>query len=176
MLLDRRGRAVEVNEAVTLGDAVDIVNGELTALRGSDRIALGAAIRGALVYDVGAASSPPPSTVVLHRVGARRPVIADVLPIAGAMQSLLAPAVAIVLLRDLDRRSEPPVALLRKTFGLIPREADLAAQLARGVTLREAAEALAISELHARQRLKVIFSKTGATRQTELVMLLVRLT
>jgi DNA-binding CsgD family transcriptional regulator len=175
VLLDRRGRAVEVNEAVSLGDAIDIVNGELTALLGSDRLALGAAIRGALGYDLGAAS-PPPSTVVLHRPAARRPVIADVLPIAGAMQSLLAPAVAIVLLRDLDRRPEPPVALLRRTFGLTPREAELAAQLARGVTLREAAETLAISELHARQRLKVIFAKTGATRQTELVMLLVKLT
>ena len=175
VLLDRRGRVVEVNQAVTLGDAIDIVNGELTAQLGNDRIALGAAIRGALGYDLGA-GTPPPSTVVLHRAGPRRPIIADVLPIAGAMQSLLAPAVAIVLLRDLDRRPVPPLVLLRKTFGLTPREAELAGQLARGVTVREAAETLAISELHARQRLKAIFAKTGATRQTELVMLLVRLT
>lgn len=174
VLLDRRGRAVEVNEAVALGDAVDIVGGELTALLGQDRVALAAAIRGALGFDM-PSRNPPPSTVIVHRIAGRRPVVADVLPIAGAMRSLLAPAVVIVLLRDLDRRSVPPLDLLRRTFGLTPREAELAAQLARGVTLREAAAALAITELHARQRLKVVFVKTGATRQTELVMMLGRL-
>ena len=58
---------------------------------------------------------------------------------------------------------------------LTPRETDLAQQLCHGATLREAAQALQISEAHARQRLKVLMAKTGTSRQSEMLALFARL-
>lgn len=168
VLIDRRGRVAGLNSAVGLGDAVDVVGGELVALLSADRSSLSQAIHAALGGAVA-------GTVPIRRVGNRRPVIAEVLPITGANRSLLAPAVAMVLLRDLERCAVPPAELLRRTFGLTPREADLALHLARGVTLQEAAGALSISREHARQRLRVIFAKTGTARQSDLVSLIGRL-
>jgi DNA-binding CsgD family transcriptional regulator len=47
--------------------------------------------------------------------------------------------------------------------------------MAAGDTIDEAAEALAISPAHARQRLKTLFAKTATNRQSELIALLARL-
>lgn len=174
VLIDRHGKVAGMNAAVTLGDAVDVVGGELTALLAADRVELARAIHAAIAADT-TESGAAGATVPIRRLGAGRPVIAEVLPVTGARRSLLAPAVAIVLLRDLARALVPPVDLLRRTFSLTPREAELAVQLARGVTLQEAASTLAISREHARQRLRVIFAKTGTARQADLVVLLGKL-
>ncbi|WP_119422055.1 helix-turn-helix transcriptional regulator [Desertibaculum subflavum] len=173
VLIDRQGRVVGLNSAVGLGDAVDVIGGELTALLSSDRAALGQAVHAAIGSDGGNGATA--GTVPIRRVGNRQPVIAEVLPIAGARRSLLSPAVAIVLLRDLERCAVPPADLLRRTFGLTPREVELALQLARGATLQEAAEVLSISREHARQRIRVVFAKTGTARQSDLVALLAKL-
>lgn len=47
--------------------------------------------------------------------------------------------------------------------------------LAAGDTVERAAEALAISPAHARQRLKIVFDKTDTHRQSELIALRHRL-
>lgn len=174
VLIDRQGRVAGLNAAVSLGDAVDVIGGELTALLAADRTALASAIRAAIDGD-STARGGAAATVPIRRVGGRRPVIAEILPITGARLSLLAPAVVIVLLRDLERCVVPPADLLRRTFGLTPREAELALLLARGVTLQEAAATLSISREHARQRIRVIFAKTGTARQSDLVALLGKL-
>ena len=81
-----------------------------------------------------------------------------------------APAEA-VFVRDPEGRAQAPHEVVQQMFGLTPAEATLAMQLANGLSLDEAAEALDIMRNTARAHLRAIFSKTGVTRQTELVRL-----
>ena len=66
-----------------------------------------------------------------------------------------------------------PIELLRSRFGLTPAEARLALHLVAGETLRSAEVKLSISYETARTHLKSIFSKTGTSRQAELVVAIV---
>ncbi|HEU0196442.1 MAG TPA: helix-turn-helix transcriptional regulator [Nevskiaceae bacterium] len=61
---------------------------------------------------------------------------------------------------------------VRSLFGLTRMEAALALRLTEGLTLDEASEALNVRRNTARTHLRSIFSKTGVTRQTMLVRLL----
>ncbi len=171
-LLDRRGRVVETNEAVPLGDGLSVLARELVAGLASDRAALNQMIAAALRPP---GEGPPPGPVAIRRPSGRRPIVAEALPVAGAMRSLLAPGVVIVLLRDLARETVPAAETLRRLFRLTPREAALASHLAAGRSLQEAALAIGISEAHARQRLKSVFAKTETVRQGDLIALLARL-
>jgi DNA-binding CsgD family transcriptional regulator len=66
------------------------------------------------------------------------------------------------------------VDLLRSHFDLTPSEARLTLRLLAGDKLQSAAVKLDISYETARGHLKNIFNKTGARRQAELVVLIVR--
>lgn len=77
-----------------------------------------------------------------------------------------------VIIRDPLSRPEPSEALLRQLYQLTPAEAGLAALLCHGQSLEQAAGALTISRNTARAHLRVIFSKTGVSRQADLVQLL----
>lgn len=81
------------------------------------------------------------------------------------------PAVA-VFIRDPERKSQASNELLRQLFGFTPAEANLALLLANGLTLDEAADELSIRKNTIRAHLRSIFTKTGVTRQTTLVRLL----
>ncbi|MBL0149581.1 MAG: helix-turn-helix transcriptional regulator [Ideonella sp.] len=76
---------------------------------------------------------------------------------------------AAVFVRDSDSKAMPPVRLAQELFQLTAAETMLAIQLANGLSLEEAAEALNIRRNTARAHLRSIFSKTGVRRQTELV-------
>ena len=76
---------------------------------------------------------------------------------------------AAVFVRDSDSKAMPPVRLAQDLFQLTAAETMLAIQLANGLSLEEAAEALNIRRNTARAHLRSIFSKTGVRRQTELV-------
>ncbi|MEG3062768.1 MAG: helix-turn-helix transcriptional regulator [Comamonas sp.] len=81
------------------------------------------------------------------------------------------PSVAVVI-RDPERKSEASHEIMRNLFGFTPAEASLAIQLANGCTLEEASENLGIRKNTARAHLRSTFSKTGVTRQTMLVRLI----
>lgn len=79
---------------------------------------------------------------------------------------------AMLVLRDPNRRPIIPSATLARMFGLTPAEAVLASELARGVSLDDAAANLHISRNTARSQLQSVFMKTGVNRQVELVRML----
>lgn len=81
------------------------------------------------------------------------------------------PSVAI-LIRNPEHKSIASRELLKDLFDLTPAEAALTLLLANGLTLEEAAEELDIRKNTARAHLRSIFSKTGVTRQTMLVRLI----
>jgi PAS domain S-box-containing protein len=72
------------------------------------------------------------------------------------------------LLSDLD--------LVRSLFGLAPAEARVATLIGAGLSPRQAAAKLGISEENARTTLKRVFAKVGVSRQSELAILLAKLT
>lgn len=79
----------------------------------------------------------------------------------------------VVFLRDPESSgAHPSQELVRRLFGLTRMEASLALLLADGLTLDEAAEKMNVRRNTARTHLRSIFSKTGVTRQTMLVRLL----
>lgn len=81
------------------------------------------------------------------------------------------PAVCVII-TDPDSQPLVPEDRLKSLFALTPAEARLAARLARGEALNEAAQALNIAYATARTQLAVIFRKTGTNRQGDLVRLL----
>lgn len=81
---------------------------------------------------------------------------------------------AAVFISDPDLRESASQQTLGELFGLTPAEANLAILLSRGLSLAEASESQNISQHTARAQLKSIFAKTGASRQAELVRLVLK--
>lgn len=82
---------------------------------------------------------------------------------------------ALLVVRPLNRRPAVAEDTLRRVFGLTGAEALLAARLASGEALDDAAATLGIARETARVHLKAIFAKTDTHRQAELVALLASL-
>lgn len=102
----------------------------------------------------------------------RRPLIMSAIsvPVLGKSE----PHTVLILI-DLDRTPRPNTAALEQIFGLTAAEARLAAALAGGATVAEAAIAHQVSVATVRTQLAAIFSKTHTSRQAELVTLVSRL-
>jgi DNA-binding CsgD family transcriptional regulator len=75
----------------------------------------------------------------------------------------------LLLIFDPERRALASVELIERDLAISPREAQVAALLAAGYSLREAAERLGVSGHTARAQLKSIFRKSGIHSQSELV-------
>lgn len=99
-------------------------------------------------------------------------VLVKAIPMGPWSESRRRPAVA-VFVRDPDANSvQPSHEMVRRLFELTRMEATLALLLAEGFTLDEAAEKMNVRRNTARTHLRSIFCKTGVTRQTMLVRLL----
>jgi len=83
------------------------------------------------------------------------------------------PSVA-VFISDPDLQESLSRQILADLFELTPAEANLATLLARGLSLAQVSTAQGISQHTARAQLKSIFAKTGASRQAELVRLVLK--
>jgi len=105
---------------------------------------------------------------------ARLAIVIKSVPAADWCDNRQRPA-AVMYLRDPDCNNAPPsLDLVRRLLGLTRVESRLALLLTEGYTLDETAEAMHIRRNTARTHLRSIFSKTGVTRQTLLVRLLLR--
>ena len=81
---------------------------------------------------------------------------------------------AAVFVSDPDWHEPTSRQILGELFGLTPAESNLAILLARGLSLADVSASEAISQHTARAQLKSIFSKTGVSRQAELVRLVLK--
>ena len=177
--LDSLGRVVFSNPAGErlLGDGLALVNDRLLVGAAPERAALEAAIAQmtrAAPEDVAAEPKP----ILIHRQKAERPLAVYVLPIALSSHpaaQFLTHARAIVLAIDPEASGPADPALVRDVLGLTLGEARMAALVGSGLSPRDSAEKLGITEETARTVLKRVFSKTGVSRQSELVALLTKL-
>lgn len=128
------------------------------------------------------APAPPASAQgpsVIEALAVTRPsgrsklgVLVKAIPLGQWSESKHRPA-AVVFLRDPEANTvQPSHELVRRLFDLTRMEATLALLLAEGFTLDEAAEKMNVRRNTARTHLRSIFCKTGVTRQTMLVRLL----
>ena len=83
------------------------------------------------------------------------------------------PCIALFI-SDPQHRREAPTSALTALFGFTPAESALAMRLANGLTLDEASQELGVSRNTAKSHLSAVFSKTGVTRQTKLVQLILK--
>lgn len=104
------------------------------------------------------------------------PVFAHVLPMAGSgrRRNLRRDAVAAIFVGTAPDEQATAGSVAR-TFGLTQAETRLLASLLSGDTLKEASRSLDIASTTAKTHLASIFSKTGVSRQAELMRLAMRL-
>ncbi|MGF6395132.1 DNA-binding CsgD family transcriptional regulator/PAS domain-containing protein [Pseudomonas plecoglossicida] len=100
-------------------------------------------------------------------------IIVRSVPLAAWSEGKQCPAV-VIFISDPEQQSSAPQEIVRALFDFTPAETQLAMLLANGLTLDEASEELGISRNTSRAHLRSTFSKTGVTRQTMLVRLILR--
>lgn len=99
-------------------------------------------------------------------------VLVKAVPSSKWSESRHRPAIAVFLRDPEANPAQPSHEMVRRLFGLTRMEAALAVLLTEGSTLDEAAEKMNVRRNTARTHLRSIFCKTGVTRQTMLVRLL----
>jgi PAS domain S-box-containing protein len=98
------------------------------------------------------------------------PLVFHLLPMKGSFGSTL----GILVLTRLGATGVPSSDLVQRLFALAPAEARVAALIGSGLSPRQAAEKLSISEGNVRTTLKHVFTKVGVSRQSELAVLLTK--
>jgi PAS domain S-box-containing protein len=99
------------------------------------------------------------------------PLIFHLLPMKGSFGNTL----GILVVTTLDALGVPSADLVKGLFALAPAEARVAALIGSGLSPRQAARRLDLSEGNVRTTLKHVFGKVGVSRQNELAVLLTKL-
>lgn len=175
--LDGEARVVFSNGSAkaALGDALALAEERLLPRSPSVRKKLDQAVRATI--DTLSFSQADPAPIVVERVAPLGSLALHVLPVtraAAVASDMFTRARALVLAIDLGRDIAADPAVVRELFGLTLGEARVAALIGAGVSPKDAAQQLGITESTARTVLKRVFSKAGVSRQAELVALLAR--
>ena len=142
--------------------------------RTKDRIALTDARADALLRDAIATvdQDDTPSVRSFPVRNAGSAMIAHVVPIRGSARDIFSRCAAMLMLTPVTRPEAPPVELIRSLFDLTPAEARVARGLAAGQTVQGLAAESGTSANTVRSHVKVVLSKTGYSRQSDVVALL----
>jgi DNA-binding CsgD family transcriptional regulator len=173
IFLDGRCRVIEMNSSarkiVDAGDGLKLEHDVLVALDTRAEVQLQQMIFGAASLDSGRLLQHG-GALLLPRPEGRRPLSAMVAPtgVTGIFPASRSARVVVLIEEPAQTASKPSVAFA-KDHNLSPAESGLAARLVAGMSLRQAAVALGISENTARSHLKRVFAKTAVRRQAELV-------
>ena len=142
--------------------------------RTKDRIALTDARADALLRDAIATvdQDDTPSVRSFPVRNAGSAMIAHIVPIRGSARDIFSRCAAMLMLTPVTRPEAPPVELIRSLFDLTPAEARVARGLAAGQTVQGLAAESGTSANTVRSHVKVVLSKTGYSRQSDVVALL----
>jgi DNA-binding CsgD family transcriptional regulator len=177
-LLNRDGRLLHRNAAAELllreGDVLTLRDGVLAAAQVRLRDALRKLFRDAALSVAEDLRSKPAHALSLHRPSGRRPLqlLASPLPPARRNRSN---AELVLLVTDPDKPVNYPDDVLHALYCLTPAQTEVANGLLTGYTLEEIACLRRVSVGTVRQQLKSILSKTGTSRQSNLIRLLMAL-
>lgn len=174
IVLDESGHVLECNPMakaiLEMNDGIAIKGGLIEATYAADNRRLQRLVREVLDNAGRPARLRPADAIAVSRPSGRTSwgLVVQSISADRWTEGKHRPSVA-VFVRDSDSKATPPVRLAQELFQLTAAETMLATQLANGLSLEEAAEALNIRRNTARAHLRSIFSKTGVRRQTELV-------
>jgi DNA-binding CsgD family transcriptional regulator len=159
-------------QLLAAGDALRLESDRVRGLNSRDSLELAKAIEQAAG---GEASAEPPRSraLCLSRGADRLPLQVLVVPWAQSPgDPATSAAGATLVVHDPDVRMRADPSLLEQLYGMTPSQARLAALLAQGFGLGDAAALLGSTEHTVRSHLKRVFAKTGTKRQAELVHVL----
>lgn len=157
---------------VHAGDGLRLERGRLAADAGSANDRLKSAIRRA-VDTAARRSGLGGSNLRVARPSGLRDYVLLVAPLApDAPMVGTGTACAIILIRDLEQRTLPPVSTLQELFGLTAAEGRLTMALLNGKRLEDVASERDVSMATVRTQLRSTLFKTRTSRQAELVGLL----
>ena len=173
VLTDVIGRVAEANGAARAilaeNDGLTLRDGVLRAARSEDCIRLSRLIQEA----TGSRLMPMSGVMQVSRPSARRPLALVVSPTRNGASPLGRSHAVSIAFADPERAPEPDVNLLAP-YGFTAREAGVAALLLQGLSPKEAADELAMTENTVRTRIRHLFDKTGVERLADLVRLLMQ--
>jgi DNA-binding CsgD family transcriptional regulator/PAS domain-containing protein len=181
-LADRLGRIIYMNRAaerqIEKGDAIRIENNRLAPVDRMARAALAGAVDEAIADEAAApASGFSLALPAREDAGPAREdagLVAAVLPLTrGERQNVCGAFAAMAAIFVQDPVVVPPFPgeAFAKLYGLTGSELRVLLAMAPGLSVREAAEVLGIGETTAKTHLQHIFTKTGISKQTELMHL-----
>ncbi len=178
ILLDANGQVVRMNHVaervVREQDGLTLREGRLHTADRNSAHELKRLIKQALA----AQRSEQPSMVEalsVDRPSGRGKIGLLIRPVPGSHwgDGKLAPAIAVFIRQPDDGPVVSP-EILQNLFGFTKAEASVACLLAEGLSVEDTARSLGSSIHTTRSHLRSLFSKTGVSRQTELVLLVVR--
>lgn len=111
-------------------------------------------------------------SIPVRRTLTREAFVVHVLPMRGSGRDVFSGAELLLYVTPVIQQPGPPPEILQALFDLSPAEARVAAMIAEGSSVDATAQALSVKPNTIRMQLKAIFSKTGTSRQAELVSLL----
>ena len=175
ILLDATGRIQfanrEARRMLDENDGLGVTGAALYAQLPADSRRLKALIRA--VTTATALGDVPPSRTIITRPSGRMGLSVAALPVPPGRTLFESGAgVVLLLVTDPERRPILDGRHLAERFGFSRSETKLAAALAQGLDLRQAATTAGLTYETARWYVKAMFAKTGARRQAELVGLL----
>lgn len=155
------------------GDGFSLENGK----PGSSERTADAQLRKAIAHALSPAVPPGPVGLTVPRRSFRHAYQVVVAPLRARFPQFNGTPVprAVIFINDPDCSRPANLGLLVQLFGLTPKEADIASKLSEAKSIEQAAEEMGITYETARTHLRRIFSKTGVSRQTELVLMMARL-
>ena len=176
IVLDESGGTLFANRAAqalaAVGDGLTLSGAGLSLTHRGDRDKLQRLIGRAMALAQGNGTEPA-GTMRALRPSGKRPFSILVSPLyRGELTLTMARSAVCIVIADPEREPNLPGEILRANYGLTPAEFRLAAKIASGKSLQQAAEELGISYKTVRSQLAVIFRKTSTARQGELVKLL----
>lgn len=98
--------------------------------------------------------------------------IVYVVPVRGAANDIFIAACCVLVIRTVARMGIASTEVIQCLFDLTPAEARIARGIAAGKTVDELAQEAGLAAATVRNQLKSVFSKTGVTRQADLVGIL----
>ena len=98
--------------------------------------------------------------------------IVHVVPVRGAASDVFSAAACVLVITAVEHREIASAQVIQGLFDLTPAEARIAHGIAAGKTVDEMAKEAGLSSGTVRQQLKLVFNKTGVSRQAELVGIL----
>lgn len=114
------------------------------------------------------AGFPRVASTLVVRGRHNNPLILEVMPMPRREQSFGFAARALVMMRGIPASTERQRSFLQMVYGLTEAEADVALQLAAGLSPKAIAASRHVAVGTVRTQMKQVFAKTGVRRQSEL--------